>query len=155
MPVSSVDQHMSDLGIVPDHVADFAKGLRALAAFLEDHPTLCPEWEDFTVFAWSKDQFAEMVKEVGAGTKRDAGQFLEFVREFSDRVKLTVNISKNVSCEKVQTGTRTKTVEVPATATPKDNIDGKVVFEVEEPVYEWKCPESWLHPASGPDPFPV
>lgn len=124
--MSSVDQHMTDLGIVPDHVADFAKGLRALAAFLEDHPTLFPE-----------------------------GGYLEFSRKFSDRVKLTVNISKNLSCEKVQTGTRTKTIEVPATATAKDNVDGKVVFEVEEPVYEWKCPESWLNPESGPDPFPA
>lgn len=46
--MSSVDQHMSDLGIVPDHVADFAKGLRALAAFLEDHPDFWPEfWPHF------------------------------------------------------------------------------------------------------------
>lgn len=157
MSVSSVDQHMSDLGIVPDHVADFAKGLRALAAFLEDHPVLFPEWEayEFSIFTSSKDEFAKMVKEVGAGTKNDVGGYLEFSRKFSDRVRLTVNISKNLSCEKVQTGTKTKTVEVPATAIPKGSVDGKVVFEVEEPVYEWKCPESWLHPASGPDPFPA
>ena len=155
--MSSVDQHMSDLGIVPEHVADFAKGLRALAAFLEDHPTLCREYDDFDYhqFAWTKEEFAEMVKEVGTGTKRDGGQYLEFVKEFSNRVKLTVNISKNISCERVQTGTKTKTIEVPATAHAEIDEDGKIIYEVEEPVYEWKCPESWLHPAFGPDPFPA
>lgn len=155
--MSSVDQHMSDLGIVPDHLTDFTKGLRALAAFLEDHPTLFPEWEayEFSIFTSSKDEFAQMVKEVGTGAKDDVGGYLEFSRKFSNRVKLTVNISKNLSCEKVQTGTKTKTIEVPATAHAEIDEDGKVIYEVEEPVYEWKCPESWLNPVSGPDPFPA
>lgn len=126
---------MSDL-------ADYIKGLRGLADFLESHDEMLMGYNshEHTLYARSAEEFSTLCRALGSGEKREVGGYLGLARDFSDSVKITVNVAKSHTCEKVQVGTRVEQVVIPADA----KLVEENVYAVEVPVYEWKCPDSFL-----------
>jgi hypothetical protein len=126
---------------------EFVAGLHEMADFLEAHPSLIPSYQEaeITLFCHEPEEFAAKCRELGRGEKNAFGDYLALDRFFGPH-KISVNISKSQTCEKVQTGTRVKKVVVPTAAIPVAQQEDALVYEVEEPVWEWSCKEeSWLN----------
>lgn len=118
---------------------DFVQSLRALADFLEDRPTLASRITPPTlwVFCEGEPEFLQLTRSIGGFDKKATDNFLSAVKTIG-RVKLDVTIGRSDMCERKQVGTRTVEVEeYPADITPTVKV-------VEEPVYEWVCPPSWI-----------
>jgi len=118
-------------------VRAWAKGLREVARFAEQHPDLFEACmgERFSLFAHNKEEMVAMAREFGACKKCHDGSFYNLRRRFGPHT-LELCILSERFCERVQTGTRT--VEKPDPEAP--------TITVEEPVFEWVCPESVLAP---------
>ncbi len=126
---------------------EFVAGLREMADFLEQHPSLIPGWgtADISHFCDEPEDFAAKCREMGSAEKDASGDYLTLNKTFGPHT-LSVDIQKNKTCERVQTGTIMKKVVVPAAAIPVAQQEDALVYEVEEPVYEWSCIEtSWLN----------
>ena len=111
-------------------------GLRACAAFLENHPSFPqPLATRLDVFTYSKDEFQALVRELGGfAQKRAMGDLYFITRDFGG-IALDINISRGELCERI-----VATRIVPAE--PEIVIAAKP--EREEEVVEWKCPEGIL-----------
>jgi len=136
-------------------VLNYASGLRKLADFLED-----PNYEWFVDVAWlpslsidyytySADIFSNACAKFGSGVKGSEYGYLSLTKEFSDTVKASVNVAKASTCVKVETGEVNTVKRIPDNK--RDDYDKMVAelrasFEedVEEPVVEWECPESFI-----------
>jgi hypothetical protein len=121
---------------------EYAEGLRQLADFAEAHPNLVDEdcfGLNVNVFARDRAEMAVMVRELGSAEKYESGAFYYLRRRFGPH-NLDLCINREQVCERIQTGTRVVT-----RPDPKVVADIPMV-EVEEPVYEWVCPDSILRP---------
>ncbi len=111
--------------------------LRALADWLDAHPDIAERTHSYNTIGVSTEdaaEFARFVREVGAGRKNAASGTAWLERSFG---KLKLTVFGDV-CEQVQVGTQTVTVEeYPADVVPE-------LVDVEVPVFEWRCPESFL-----------
>lgn len=131
--------------IDPDTAADAAMviaRLRDLADYLDSRPTIAAamKWSTYDpqVFPHIKD-WTTVLREAGKFTKDECGDFLEARITINDDLTLVLNQRKDNTCEKIQVGVETVTKEQPI---------GDVEYEtvsIEQPVYEWVCPESWLN----------
>lgn len=122
---------------MPDKRAETAAGLRALADWLEatpdfDLPLVCASHLTHNVA-----ELARLGSLMGTAEKTTSGSFVGLRRRFGP-VELKVQAFHEDVCERVQVGTRpAEKVKLPEGATWQTEI-------VEEPVYEWRCPESIL-----------
>lgn len=111
--------------------------LRELANWLEAHPDIaaCTHSKNsIGVRTVDTDEFTRFVRTVGSGTKNAADGYAWLSRSFG-QVELTVF---GDVCQQVQVETQTVTVkEYPPDVEP-------VLVDVEVPVFEWRCPESFL-----------
>ena len=119
--------------------------MRAMLDFLESHPrtlrALYPSSNSlFYVFETHADEFRTTLKEFGGGTKSASFGYARVQRTFGS---VALQLYTASLCEKVQVGTETvhKTVETAETE--------------EVPVYEWRCPESFLAPATDSTPVQI
>lgn len=120
---------------------ELARDLRALADYLEVRPTIAAHCR--YTFGWlnafcNAETWPIALREAGTFEKVSDDLFLEAVIRFGGHVKLKLNVSKESTCERVQTGER----EVEREVYP-DDVKPTTVTET-EPVYEWVCPDSWL-----------
>lgn len=119
---------------------NWANGLRELADFAEQHPDLFEGHtfgEQIDLFAYTPEEMAEKTAMLGTSTKAKKGDWYCMARGFGPH-RLELNIASDKFCERVQIGT--KTVEKP----DPEALKQVPTVEVEEPVYEWICPESVL-----------
>jgi len=134
----------------------YSQELRQLAAFLEDKPELEEKlsgyWEYPSVTIWlgeeEKAEFSRLCRVLGTFEKSGSyGTLTAMVRPEIDGEGpiFSVRVCIDGQCEKRQkvdekgfpiTRKTTKTVTIAEPVTE--------VQEVEEPEYEWKCPESFL-----------
>jgi hypothetical protein len=118
-----------------DYLERWCKGLRELADFAELHEDLfdCAPRVICNVFAHDAGEMAAKARLMGKANKREQGDWYFLERSFGPH-SIALNISREKICERVQVGT--KRVMKPAPNAPQ--------IEVEEPVYEWSCPDSVL-----------
>jgi hypothetical protein len=121
--------------------ATFADGLRRLADLLDEHPDLA-EYQslDLSHFVSDLDEMTAARRRVGGRwEKRTFGDsYFALVRDLGGNVAISLNASRAKVCERVQTGVKTVTMPDPALVADLPSVT------VEEPVYEWICPESVL-----------
>ncbi len=118
-------------------ITRWAAGLRELADFAEAHPETFAPYMGLTcnLFPRTRENFSRQARDLGKANKVDMSSYYGLQREFGPHsVQLLIN--REQVCERVQTGTRTVTV-------PDPDVDVPTV-EIEEPVYEWQCPDSIL-----------
>jgi hypothetical protein len=119
----------------------FATGLRAYADFIEAHPTFPMRYgDDLLNYVWagSADDFAAAARLLAPVRKEGAAtsSYMTIARDFGGGVVARVAFVKAGTCERVLVGKRTvkrSVPVVPASAEMKE-------IEVEEDVYEWRCP---------------
>lgn len=113
--------------------------LRALADFLDEHPTLRATINAPTIYAFTYDvdEWRQILADLGTYEKGADNYDLEATRSFGE-ARIKVCIPKTKTCERVQVAERE--VEVPVYP---DDVE-PTLKKVTEPVYEWKCPDSWL-----------
>jgi len=118
---------------------NWISGLRELADFAEQHPTLFERQygETVNLFAYSPEEMAEQTATLGTSVKTISENWYTMTRRFGPH-RLDLSIGRKTFCERVQTGT--VTVEKP----DPEALERVPTIEVEEPVYEWICPESVL-----------
>ena len=113
--------------------------LRALADYLDAHPVVtsevyAPEVYVLPLFA---ERWAAVLADMGSFTKSSSAHQLCADRMFGS-VKLHAIMDKSDTCERVQVGeTAVETRVYP------DDVEPEMVTTM-EPIYEWKCPESWM-----------
>ena len=119
---------------------EYVGGLRELADFLEEHPQFIGEYAPgvrFDVFVKGDAPLMEMKALIkgtgGRWDKVDFGAWFVLRRHFGPH-NLDINAEREAVCERVQVDT--KTVMKPDPSAP--------LVPVEEPVYEWHCPDSLL-----------
>ena len=116
--------------------------LRDLADFFERCPSVASTgyWlADHTNLFLSKERWQEALREVGTFEKGSDSSYLEARVRLPHGGKVTLNVSKTETCERIQVGVKTVTKEV-----YPDDVQPTLV-EVEEPQYDWVCPDSWLN----------
>jgi hypothetical protein len=132
-------------------VIDYTDGLRALAAWLDEHPDGVPDNYGVTIvlYAWSAEELPEVIRRIGGGEKFADSTTIGVRRTFGPHV-LKASAFRDNTCEAVPTG-EVKTVTTkadPEAPLPEGarNIRTvtQVVYEVDEPVTEWVCPDSLL-----------
>lgn len=132
----------------------FVAGLREMASFLEAHPRLINEHSaaDLNVFAWTPEEMADLSREMGNAEKFEVEHYIGLRKMFGPH-SIDLNVSRSKVCERVQVGTERveRTVnedEVPEGAIVVGHVPvevlRQVVIEEDVPVYEVKCPESFL-----------
>lgn len=126
-----------------DSTHDYADGLRRLADFIDAHPDLFRDTCELTVnlFAENREEFAEKARQLGSAEKVEMGGWYVLRKKFGPH-RLDLNIAREYVCTQVQTGTRTVSKPDPEVLATVPTV------EVEEPVYEWQCPDSLLRPAT-------
>jgi len=117
----------------------YADGLRQLADFVEEHPSLFETGlsETFNIFVNSREELAKKAREMGTAEKYEAGSFYYLRRHFGPH-HLDLCVEREKICKRVQTGVRT--IEKPD---PKA-VAALPTIKVEEPIFEWECPDSIL-----------
>lgn len=109
------------------------KGLRELLSWLNKHPEVdIPYWltMDFNIRAETEGELVANRRKLGKCDKVFTDTEIGFKHEFSGDVVVKTTIARNQVCERVQTGTR-RVAEYTAPAH-------------DEPIYEYKCPETLL-----------
>ena len=126
--------------------ADFVKGLRDLADFIEQTGVVTPYATEsypkaINAMVDGKEDLAEFARVAGYVEKDYSGSFATLRKQFGP-ISYEVFTHRNNVCERVQVGTETITEEVP---------DPEKIAEVptvtvtrEQPVYEWRCDEPLL-----------
>jgi hypothetical protein len=118
-----------------DYLQRWCDGLRELADFVASHEDLFEYAPDFTcnLFACDAADMADQARRFGTANKREGGKWYWLERSFGPH-SIALNIAREQICERVQVGTQK--VMKPVPNAPQ--------IEVEEPVYEWSCPDSVL-----------
>lgn len=117
-------------------VIETAAQLRQVADFIEEHADALeghyiPHYA-LNIFPGDAQKALALARAIGGKwDKKEAGDWL-YLRRAIGRHTIEINMNRNLVCERVQVGT--KTVEVPDPEA--------ALVTVEEPVYEWHCPES-------------
>jgi hypothetical protein len=113
-----------------------------LADYLSERPHLAARYlPSYNIVALDPDEFAQFIREAGSGNKEAEGGFLVYTVNIpswvDDDPEFTLSIicSKAATCERVQIGTRLVEVD--------EVVETRKVLR-EEPVYEFRCPDSWL-----------
>lgn len=128
--------------------AQLRDGLLDLAAFIEQHPDVIPDW--ITVSIGVYRPLKEIVKKgYGRMTKEVSDSYFKLIRSFSPRVNIRFVQEREELCKRVKVGERTLPAEpeqviaaVPERvipAEPERIIPAKP--ERVEDIYEWVCPE--------------
>lgn len=118
-----------------------AAELRAFADFVETRPNLAEELRytlDHLNAFCSKETWPVVLRELGSFSKSGSDSFLRANVTFGDFVGVTALIEKTETCERVQVGER----EVEREVYP-DDVEPTIIRDT-EPIYEWKCPPSWI-----------
>jgi len=123
-------------------ITKWADGLRELADFAEQQPELFENHsfgETINLFTYTPEDMAEKTRLLGNSEKVASGGWYTMRRCFGPH-KIDLNIARDKFCERVQSGTKIMTKPDP------EILKDVPTIEVEEPVYEWICPESVLNP---------
>jgi hypothetical protein len=115
------------------------QGFHDLYVFFFERPDLIPDYTGLMLnsFPDDKDEFVRLAKLLGSAKKETTGGHYSHSRRFGPH-EVLVNIQREEICERVQVGTKSVTEWV----APEDTE--LVEVTTEQPVYEWKCPESIL-----------
>ena len=116
---------------------DFIDGLRQVADFFEQHPSVPMPQSDMTinVFVSTREEMATIAR-VSKWDKIFDNNFFMLRKSFGPLLLLDVNAWRDVICKQVSKGTRI----VPAK--PEEVIPAQP--EREEEVFEWVCDEPLL-----------
>ena len=125
----------------------YTQGLRDLAEWLEDNPDLIPTYGGESVFLFRRgdepmpDFLSRIARRFGRCDKDVSDKWFYLVKSFGPH-DIRASARRDEVCEQVQVGTREVTEEIPD---PAHMIDVPTITVTrEEPVYEWRCPESIL-----------
>jgi len=119
---------------------NYTSGLRELADFIDAHPDFGAYKQSYYIFTYNKEKFARLARQLGTAEKTECGDYYSITRWFGPHA-LQLTIGREMVCERVKVGTR-------IVAKPDPDAIAKVpTIDVEEDIYEWKCPESILAPS--------
>jgi len=118
--------------------------LRVLADWLDENPDRArlSVYASALLNTKTPDELAEAVRVIGGGDKETNGEFFSITKTIAG-ARIEAYIRHEAVCKRVQTGTRTVDRDV----YPDDVQPTRVT--VEEPVYEWVCPDSILKPSAA------
>jgi hypothetical protein len=140
---------MNDALTLNDDARKWLSGMRELCDFLELHPLIANKlgWgQTINLFTGTKEEMATIARQVAVFDKKsDSGYYFSIDRKFTPHT-LAINIQHDVFCEKVKIGTK-KVKQFDPEALREATRDVPEV-EIEEDVYEWRCPKSVLDPTS-------
>lgn len=124
---------MEDKRVTPEN-------LRAMADWLEAHPAFEIPPATITVWAFGGggSDFKSKIAAMGSFEKQYTDSFVNASVSFG-ALRLVVSDWRESVCRRVQTGTRHVEAQTVITEEPAHD----------EPVYEWRCPDSWLHPEAA------
>ncbi len=105
--------------------SSYTQGLRDLADFLELHPEIDAHVQTYNVFVYTKEDLSKIAR-LTSWEKHYEGSYFMLRKQFSDGLKLDINIERTKICKQVVTGQRV----IPA------------VPEHTEDVTEWVCEDS-------------
>lgn len=148
------------LAVHPEHAKDVSvdlpashlvRGLREMADFLEKNPAIeeaanlydSTHWGSVHFCTYTKEEFIAIAKHFGASNKKVSDYDFELRKDFSGKVSMHVNCSREKVCKKVVTGTKQVEKLVrrgdlnPAEEAIASSLYTKQV--VEEEVTEWQC----------------
>lgn len=104
------------------------RGLRDLAAFLEQHPSVpMPVGTSLNAFVYTREEMREIAR-VGTWEKAYYDEWMALRKMFGDDIQFDINIARGQVCERVVVGTQT----VPAQ--PEKTVE----------IVEWRCADSLL-----------
>ena len=126
-----------------EHAHNYAAGLRQLADCVDAHPELfcCTSGLMVNLFAQSRDEFAERARQLGSAEKVEVGDWYVLRKTFGPHC-VDLNIARSKVCSQVQVGICTVSVPDP------EAVSALPLVEIEQPVYEWQCPDSILQPTA-------
>jgi hypothetical protein len=108
----------------------FTAGLRAMADFLDAHPTVqCPIYHTVNVFVRDKARLATIAR-TGDWAKVAAHDWFSLRREFGHDLALEMNVEREQVCRRVVVGSHIE---------PAHMVPEQIVEDV-----EWVCEESLL-----------
>ncbi len=108
--------------------ADYIRGLRELASFLEAHPAVqTPPSTNVNVFVRYKSDITSHAR-LASWQKRYIGNWFSLAREFPGGITYEINTERENICRKVSKGTR--------------HIEAVPARDVEE--FEWVCDDASL-----------
>lgn len=113
------------------------KGLREFVDFTQKNNLKCFGTEKFFYRCETPEQFSEVVKALGAFTKKAEGSELSAIKKFSDGIELEVYIARELTCKKIVKGAKV----VPA----RPAVTYPATPERTEEIVEWECPESFFN----------
>ena len=119
----------------------FIDGLRKIADWYEangDTPLIKDTSPHFNLnlFAWSKEEFAKKAKAFGSSEKVNDGSYYILRKQFSESVRIDLNIQHDSICERVLVSEEV----IPEHVIPA--VPETIVPERVEQKYEWRCPDS-------------
>ena len=151
----SVVMYSTPEEIRQERVNDFLYNLASMESFLEAHPDLIPDSGglNLTVTAWTAEELATRMRQLGTCEKIDSDWYSGGRVRFGDH-NVAVQTYKENTCEKILTGEikvkvieATPTLPIPEGARNVRTVT-KTVYDVDEPVTTWSCPDSLLNPSS-------
>lgn len=108
------------------------KRVRKALEWLESNPEVpLPDQFIFvrlTRYCYEKEELAETIRALRKTEKFDSTDWIRFERDLGEGLVYQVTMHKSICCERTKVGTR--------------RIEAREAYE--EPVYEYKCPESFL-----------
>lgn len=118
-----------------DNMKSWCDGLRDLADFVESYRDSDDYTATFTLnlFVDDAEDLAEKGRRLGACHKHESGGYYFLQKDFGPH-NIALNILRDKVCARVQVGTTTVMKPDPEAT----------LIAVEEPVYEWTCPDSVL-----------
>ena len=122
----------------------FADGLRALADLIDQQPEIGKyNMVYLSMVPHDREELVELARELGGRWDKETdGSYFRLNRTFHkgehSSITLGLALPHHHVCEQVRTGTRT--IEVP----DPELVAEIPTIKVEEPIWEWKCPDSLL-----------
>lgn len=142
---TSIDNPVDSERLTAKH-SDVIAGLRLLADFLEDRPTLTDAMRfslsDIGAYPLTTERWQQCLNELGTFDKRSTSIHLHAERAMNDSVMVSVTMNHEDVCERVEVGVK----EVEVAVYPDDVVP--TIERQQVPVYEWKCPPSWIAPVA-------
>ncbi len=130
-----------------DRQREWIDGLRSLADFAERHPDVASAYSTLSVNVFAADaaEMADIARRFGGPFEKVSEGSFYNLRKFFGPHKVDVCASHDNVCERVQVGTESREVPDP------DALAAVPTILVDEPVYQWVCPDSILAAAASPD----
>ena len=121
----------------------FVAGLREVADHIENTRGIVPPTPTFYIQA-NAGNFGDEIRTLGKSEKSSSSYEVRATRRFTGLTTIIVQVPHEGVCKKISKGVQKISKMVYPTVEPYETF-------VEEEVFEWECPESFLKPVEAAD----